>query len=317
MLSQKAGAAQMVENMLVVSEQVIILFLLAVLGYFCQRWNLLSNETTDGLAKLSLYVVAPCLMISSFQREFDPLLFHNFMLAAGLMLAVLVGTILLTRITISDPDERRKKVLRATAIFPNCGMISLALEYALYGADGVFYGVACVAAFNLVFWTYGILLLGTKKDWKLSTTLLNPGIVGTVVGLVLFATSFSLPSVVTGVCDHIANMNTPICMLVIGQRMYGCKIKALLTDRPALWSMFQRLLMVPLLTVLLLWIFRLDTMVAVVCVIAASAPAAAANTMLAIQLKQDSVLSAQIVSVETLFSMFTMSLMVALAKTIL
>lgn len=301
----------MVENMLVVSEQVIILFLLAVLGYFCQRWNLLSNETTDGLAKLSLYVVAPCLMISSFQREFDPLLFHNF------MLAVLVGTILLTRITISDPDEQRKKVLRATAIFPNCGMISLALEYALYGADGVFYGVACVAAFNLVFWTYGILLLGTKKDRKLSTTLLNPGIVGTVVGLVLFATSFSLPSVVTGVCDHIANMNTPICMLVIGQRMYGCKIKALLTDRPALWSMFQRLLMVPLLTVLLLWIFRLDTMVAVVCVIAASAPAAAANTMLAIQLKQDSVLSAQIVSVETLFSMFTMSLMVALAKTIL
>ena len=120
-----------------------------------------------------------------------------------------------------------------------------------------------------------------------------------------------------GVCDHIANMNTPICMLVIGQRMYGCKIKALLTDRPALWSMFQRLLMVPLLTILLLWIFRLDTMVAVVCVIAASAPAAAANTMLAIQLKQDSVLSAQIVSVETLFSMFTMSLMVALAKTIL
>lgn len=307
----------MAEHMIVVSEQVGILFLLAVLGYFCGQWKLLNNETTDGMAKLSLYIVAPCLMISSFQREFDTVLFNNFMLTGVLMLGILIGTILLTRVTIFDSEEKRRKVLRATVIFPNCGMMSLALENALYGADGVFYGAACVAAFNLVFWTYGVLLLGTKKDFKVTTTLLNPGIIGTIVGLLLFVISFSLPTVVKGVCDNIANLNTPLCMLVIGQRMCGCNLMDLLTDKRAIWSLIQRLLVIPLLAVLILFVLKVDSTVAVVCVISAAAPAAAANTMLAIQLKQDSVLSAKLVSLGTLFSMFTMPIVVALARTML
>ena len=307
----------MLHNIAVVSDQVLTLFLLAFVGYLCGKLKLLSDETTSGLATLSLYVIAPCLMVSSFQRQFDPQLFHDFALAIVLMLGILAASILMTKFTVRDGDKKRQKVLRATVIFSNCGMISLALQNSLYGADGVFFGAACIAAFNLVFWTYGVLLLGRREDIKLTNTLLNPGMVGTVIGLIFFFTSFALPSPVKAACASIADLNTPLCMLVIGQQISNSNFKTLFSDRGALWSVLQRLVIVPLLVILVFYCAGIDSTIAAVCVIAASAPAAASNTMLAIQLKQDSLLSVKTVSMGTVLSMVTMPLMVVLARTIL
>ena len=69
------------------------------------------------------------------------------------------ATIVIAHLFIHDKDKRRENVLRFGAVFSNCGYMSLPLQNALLGADGVFYGATYIAVFNIVMWTYGVFLM--------------------------------------------------------------------------------------------------------------------------------------------------------------
>lgn len=307
----------MLQNILTVSEQVFVMVVLVAIGFLCGKLKMLTDEASRGLSSILMYVIAPCILISSFQRPFNALMMHNFLLTFFIGFVISAASAVLTRFTIRAPEPARNKVLRSTIIFPNCGMISLVLQNSLYGADGVFYGAAYMGIFNLFFWTYGVLLLGRKEDIHFQNTVLNPGVLGTIVGLIFFVTSYTLPGPIAQVCTSISNINMPVAMLIIGQQMSNCRLGDLFSDRDAIWSVFQRLILIPLLVIGVFCFLDIDPVVAVACIISASAPAAACNTMLAITMKQDGSLSARIVSLGTALSAITMPVMVILAQTLL
>ena len=98
---------------------------------------------------------------------------------------------------VRDRDVRTRSVLRCAIVFSNAGFMGIPLEYALLGPDGVFYGVAYVVVFNLLFWSWGLVTFcGSLKDVRIRTLFLNPGSVGVVLGLPLFLCSWRLPEVV-------------------------------------------------------------------------------------------------------------------------
>ena len=78
------------------------------------------------------------------------------LIAAAAALAILVGSILLARLCFRMKDVGRKKVLQFAVIFSNAGFMGIPLEYALLGADGVFFGAMYVVVFNLVCWSLGV-----------------------------------------------------------------------------------------------------------------------------------------------------------------
>lgn len=307
----------MLSNFATVFSQVLVLFLLISLGYFCGKIRLINNELSDGMANLIMVLVAPCLMISSFQREFQPDLFHNFLIAFVGAFLIYAGSIIIANFIVRDTDESRKRVLRCTVIFSNCGMMSLALQNALFGSDGVFYGAAYISVFNLVFWTYGVAVMGNGAKLEPRRILLNPGILGTAAGLLFFFTSTVLPISITSACTYIADLNTPLAMLVIGQQLSRSRLSTVFTDGKIYLASALRLLAIPALVILSFRLFHITGIVAVTCVIASSAPAAASNSMLAIKYGQDSQLAVKNVSMQTLFSMLTMPIMVGLAQTVL
>ena len=53
----------------------------------------------------------------------------------------------------------------------------------------------------------------------LKKAFLNPGVLSTLVGALLFLTSASLPAAVDAVVDAFSPLNTPLGMIVIGCRM--------------------------------------------------------------------------------------------------
>ena len=113
----------------------------------------------------------------------------------------------------------------------------------------------------------------------------------------------------------VANLNTPLPMLIIGYYLADAKLGRVLTDAKVYGVMALRLVVVPLLLLggLLLAGVRDQTTV-VACLIAASAPAAAATTMFSAKFNQDTILSVGVVSFSTLLSLATMPLVVGLAR---
>lgn len=307
----------MVENFLTVGTQVLILFILIGIGVLCGKIRFFSPVTAKHLTNIVLYFVTPCVVVDAFHREFEPALLINLGITALCAVCIHIFSIALCAAVFRDKNASRRCVLRFGAVFSNCGFMSIPLQAALLGGDGVFYGAAFVAIFNLVLWSYGVLVMsGDKKTLSPAKLLLNPGVVGVVAGFLLFVFSVKLPQVISAPVDYMASLNTPLPMLIIGFYLSRTNLKQALLDKRQYLAIALRLVVIPLCTLVLMYILHIRGVILVACVIAASAPVAAATTMFATKFDRDTALSVNMVSLSTLFSLITMPLIVGLAQTL-
>lgn len=294
-------------------------------GALCRWLKLFSDEAVKGMTNLALFVVTPCIIIVSFQRPFS----SGDLALVGVSAIIGFGfhfvSIILAHLFIHDKDASRRAVLRFASVFSNAGFMSLPLQQAILGEDGVFCGAVVVGTFQFIVWTYGVWTMGgSTKDMSVSRIFLNPGIIGVIIALFFFIMQIKLPPVLKDPMQHLSNLNTPLPMLIIGYHLAGAKLGEALRDWKMYFAIAVRLIISPLVTlgILLLCmpLFKsgflpqelVGTMVAAT-VIAACAPSAAITTMFAVRYGHNPVLSVELVSLSTLASVITMPVVVGLA----
>lgn len=317
-MSQDIRGNFMVQNLIIVSEQVAILFILIALGFACGKIKIIKSSSAKVLTDLVLYFATPCIMIKSFQEvRYDPSLVLNLAVTALCAVLIITGSIIIVRLIFRDKDENRKVVLRFASVFSNCGFMSLPLQQAVLGSKCVFYGAVFVAVFNVIVWSYGLIeMSGGKKAFSAKKLILNPGVIGAVAATVLFVARVDLPNIILSPISYIAALNTPIPMLVIGYHLSQTKIKKHLTD-PAVYAVTAvRLVAIPIAALFLMKLCGVESDILIACTVASSAPVAAMTTMFSTKFDRDTQLSVGLVSITTLVSIITMPVIIALAQTI-
>lgn len=303
----------MLESVITVGNQVIILFILIAIGVLCAKTKILNDGAVKGMTDFVLYIVTPCVIIHSYQREFEPEKMTGLLITVAAAAASYVIDIIIANLLIRDKDNRRQNVLRFGAVFSNCGYMSLPLQKALLGEDGVFYGATYIAVFNIVLWTYGVAAMsGSIKNVSPKKAILNPGVLGTIAGIALYAASVRLPSTVYEPVSHLAALNTPIPMVIVGYRLAGASFK--MKGTASYMTIIVRLILSPLIMLGGLYAAGIKGVMLVACVVAVSAPCAASTTMFAEKFGGDTSLSAACVSLTTILSVVTMPLIVGLAS---
>ena len=303
------------ESFFSVGENVLVLFLMIGMGAICKFARLLNEEGVKGLTNLELSIVTPCLLIMSFQREYSAEELKTVGISAAIAVSFHALSILLAHTLLHDRDASRQAVLRFATVFTNAGFMSLPLQYALLGEDGVFCGAVVVGFFQVLVWTYGVWTMGGgSSDFSARHILLNPGICGITAALLLFVCRVHLPPVLTKPLNFMAALNTPVAMVIIGFHLASSRFGAALRDPKALLAMALRLVVSPGITLAALWFLGLrDHTVFVAMVVAASAPVAAITTIFAVRYGHRPQLSVELVSISTLLSVATMPLVVGLA----
>ncbi len=297
-----------------IAQQVLVLFILISVGFGCGKKGVLTEHASKKMTDIVLYVVTPCVMVSAFQREFSFELLGSVLVAALTAAAIMTASILLTRLVIRDKNEARKKVLQFAVIFSNCGFMSLPLQKALLGDDGWFFGSIFVAVFNVFCWTYGLVdMSGDKKQLSIKKLALNPGIIGVTAAVILFICQLRLPVFILDPVTHLANLNTPLPMLIIGFYLSRADFKKAFTDRGTYLAMLLRLAVIPVAAALIMSLLHLDAKMTIAFTIACSAPTAATTTMFSAKFDRDVELSVSVVTASTLLSIITMPLVVSLA----
>lgn len=295
----------------------LVLFILISIGFLCGKKGLINENAAKKMTDIVLYVVTPCVMISAFQKEFSGDTAIKILIAAAAAIVILVFSTLLARLVIRDKNESRKKVLQFSVIFSNCGFMSLPLQKELLGEDGWFYGSIFVAVFNIFVWTYGLLdMSGDKKQLSIKKLVFNPGIMGAAVAIILFVCRIKLPEIVIQPVTHLANLNTPVPMLIIGFYLSRAKLKDAFSDVGTYIAMSLRLVIIPVIVTFIMALLKLDKTMMIAFVIACSAPTAASTTMFAAKFNRDVELSVGVVAASTILSIITMPLIVSLAWTI-
>lgn len=308
----------MLNNIVIVTSQVAVLFILIAVGFVCGKINLIKDSSAKILTDIVLYLATPCVMVQAFQRvSFSPELIVNLGIAVLCAVLIQVLSIFAARAVFRNKDESRRKVMQFGTIFSNCGFMSLPLQQAILGDNGVFYGSVFVAVFNILVWSYGLVdMSGDKGNLTFKRIILNPGVVGAFFAALFFFLRIQLPEIVMSPISYLSSLNTPVPMLVIGVHLSQVKFSKALRDAGIYAVTGMRLLAIPLVSLLCMRLCGVGGDILISCTIAACAPVAATTTMFATKFDRDVDLSVGLVSITTLFSILTMPIIIALSQTI-
>ena len=308
------------ENFLTVASQVAVLFVLMGAGAAMRRLRLIGDGAVDGMVNMLMFVVTPCVIVDCFQRPFDSSMLSGLGLAFVIAVAGHLAIIAIARLLVRPRSDDIGRTLQLAAVFSNAGFMGIPLEQAILGPKGVFYGVVYVVVFNLFIWTWGVARMEKGKHdgspgvgvWKMVA---NPGTVGIALGLPFFLLSAKLPPVMATSVHHVANLNTPMAMIVIGYSLAGAKFGRVAKMASVYLASGLRLVVHPLVMVAALAPFAagLDRDMVLALVIASSAPVAAMVAMFASKFRRDVDVGVAVVSATTLASIVTMPPVIAFA----
>ena len=296
----------MTDYLLMVSSQVGIMFLMMAAGFGLVKAGKLTPEAVPQMTNLLLTVVLPCMLVDSLQIERTQALL-DVMGYAFLLLAVLyVLYCLLTAPLFRRQPPATGKALRFGVLYGNVGFMGLPLIQMVLGEQAMVYGVINLIVFNLFNWSQGVVLMGGRRQVSLKQAVLNPGILGTVVALVLFLCGITLPSMVGSAVSFLGSMNTPLAMVIIGAQMASADWRSVFRSPAILLACGLKLVAMPLLTALILYPLHPEPDLYCTLVLLAGVPTASITAMFAQRYGQDVASSAQLVTVSTLLSILTL-----------
>lgn len=297
--------------------EVAVILILIVVGYFTVKKGMFTKESLGSITSFLLYIVTPCLIVSSFlSAESGKLDGWTLLLAAVLPALSIVISIALSYLFFRKEPSGRRRVLRFSMIFCNVGFMGIPLVEGIVGSEGVLYGSFFIAVFNIFCWTYGYVMMGGGKV-RLKALLLNPGLIGLAIGLPLYLLDVPVPALFVEPVELISALNTPLAMIVVGGYIAQVKLRAFVSDLAVYKMAVLRLVVAPLLYLALVWLLRPDETLLMSTVIQAATPVAANCVLFAVQYDSDAELASKSVAVSTALSVVTIPLLTVLVQALL
>ncbi len=305
-------------NVLTSFTQVVILFLIAMVGFVCHKIGVYTEKASRMTTDLLFYIVAPAIIIRSFvgmDYNKDALKGLLFALLGGIFFHVL--GIVFAKLFFNKGDKDTACIFKYASCYGNVGYMALPLAQAVLGDEGVFYCSVILVPFNILSFTHGVSVMQKKEEkggFNLKKLIINPGVIGVCLGLPLFLLQIKLPDVIYQPVSYLADLNTPLAMVMFGTYLASADWKTLFSDKRIFGSAALKIILMPLITISVLKLFGFGGTLLVACVLSASAPTASNTVMFAAKFDRDTALASKVTSFVSVLSILTMPVMIALAQ---
>ena len=275
--------------------KILSLLVLVGAGVVLVKTKMLKKEDSVALSKISVFLLSPCVIVSSFSMKVDgkagqSLLLCFFYAILANFLFLFLGTLLRKPLHLSPVEEMSME-------YTNCGNFVLPIVASVLGEEYLLYVSAYITVYNLLVWTHGIHLFQGKaeqtkeeksKENAFLKILFNPNILAILFGVFLFFTKISLPAPISLAISDLGKMIGPISMLITGIILGSMSFKKILSYRRIYMVTAFRLLFFPFIYLLLISVLsRIDgfldnPVLFLVTFLSAMAPAAANVSQFAI-----------------------------------
>ncbi|MCC8067085.1 MAG: AEC family transporter [Clostridiales bacterium] len=300
------------EIVLLLLKQSLIMFVYLLIGYLLYKKKLVSKQGSADMGRMLLYVIMPVAILKSYIREFSMELLEGLVVSFVLALLSLILSVVVSRLLF----RKEEGVERFGAAFSNAGFIGIPLVQMALGTEAVFYVASFVAILNILQWTYGILVMtGDRSVISLRKISTNPIVISFLAGLLLFFAPITLPDMLTDIIGTLSSMNGPVAMIVLGVYLAQVPLKSLFTDKLVYKCTLVRLLLIPALTIVLMFLVPAEYQtIKLTVLIAASAPVGSNVAIFAQLYGQDYTRAVKEVCLSTLLCIITLPLIVGAAN---
>lgn len=303
------------EIVLVLLKQIIVMFILMLIGVLLFKYKKLSLQGSKELGSLLLYVVIPVVIIKSFCIEPTKIRMYGLLWSSILSLLSLIVAIIISYLLF----KRTYALDNFAAAFSNAGFIGIPLVQATIGGDAVFYIAPYIALLNILQWTYGAFVITEdKKVITYKKLFTNPIVIATIIGCLIFFLHVSIPDIGITIFTTISGLNTPIAMLISGVYLAQISFHSIFNDRKLFISSVVRLWIIPCITLGIFYLFSFVSMdIKLAVLIAASAPVGSNIAIFASLYDKDYLYSVKTICLSTILSMITMPCILMMAQYLL
>ncbi len=303
------------------------LFLFTLTGFVLRKTGVVDGTLTGKLSGFVAKACQPFLIIFSVVKlEYSTEKLRNGILVLAFSVLLHIFLALASKLFFSrvgDTDER--KIHKFGCVFTNCAFVGFPILNALFGEAGLFYGAFYVIVYNLAVWSYGVVVMARgKPNFKISVRkmLVNLGTVPCAIGLGLYMARVPMPDFLMTVLESMSGLCTPLSLIVTGSLVASMPLRGLFNNPKIYYFCAAKLILIPLIAAVILRFAGLSGLVegidlSVFMVVLSSMPSAAFTTIFAELYDVKPAYAAQLLSVGTMLSPFTILLVMKLSEFIL
>ena len=302
----------------IVFNNVLTMFIYMLCGFLLVKTKKMEADHAKSISAFLVYPCSTCMIISAFQSmEYSLDLFASAMtfFVATLLIQLLFFGLLYIVLNkkLKNQKSARYRILAAGSTMGNVGYFGLPLVTALFPDQSIVacYSTLYVTSMNLVVFTLGVYMITNDRKYiSLKTAILNPTFLSTLVAVPLYLLQFHFPPVIGNAVSMLGKTTTPICLLVLGMRLASMEFKKTFT-RPIIYVIcVLKLIVFPLFAYACVYFLPFVDETFKTCVFVLSAvPTAAVVLTLAEVHECERRMCANVVSISTLLSIFTIPLM--------
>ena len=301
---------------LILAEKILSLFVMMAMGFAIVKAGFVKSQDSRAIAMLNLYVINPCMIISSFQVDMTQEVQLGFIVA--ILGAIATQGLFLVLATVLKRPLRLDQVEQCSLAYSNCGNLIIPLVVMIMGQSMVIYCTAYLVVQTILLWSHGKALMRGQSgiDWR--QMLLGVNMISVYIGLFLFFTGLRLPDPVQQAMSSVGSMIGPSAMIVTGMIMAGVNFRELLTFKRLPFTTIMRLVVFPLIALAILKFTPLASLapngqsVLLITLLAASAPSASTINQMAQIYNRNSAYASAVNVVTILCCIVTMPIMVFL-----
>ena len=301
-------------DIMVLLNQMIILFLLMFLGFFLSKTGIMTDHFNKQLTKLILDITTPCLILSSVldgSSSLTPAEIATAFLTALVLYLILPLISRLITIIIRAPKEQQG-IYDFLGTYANIGYMGFPIIASLFGSSALLYTAIFNIIFNLSAFSVGVLMIsrGSSHEATFSPKkLVSPGVLLSAVSIVIYLCGIHFPDPVTSAITSVGQLTTPLAMMMIGATLATMNIREVLTEKRVYAYTLLRQVILPLLIWPLMKLVLHDELLLSVCFVLFIMPAGNISVLFATNYNLDAKLAAKAVFVTTLLSIITVPLL--------
>ena len=199
----------------IVFAQMIVIVILVCVGIGLYKKKYIDETMSEKLSAIVVDVCNPVLCLScgleakgaaghkeiafAFMAAF---LVYAFLLVSGFFVPKICGI-----------SRENQKYYNMMMVYGNIGFIGIPVAKAVLPSEAMLYVIILNIVYSVIFYTHGVWLMGAKKEAHFK---LQPGLVCSVLTIIIFWFELSFPDIVTQSITYIGNATTFLSMTLLG-----------------------------------------------------------------------------------------------------
>lgn len=234
------------------------MYLLIGVGYFLGKCKFLKEQDIGTLSKFMMNVSMIGAILSGMNISYNPervqLIFFSIFFQLGVQIVIYFTSGFIQKKLFRFSREK-SCILTCCLLYNNATMVGYPIVHALFGEDAVLMNLMLTVGMNLSFYSLGVASVKAMKSNKMQFSIkgvLNPFIVMTLIGLILFVFQIPYPTAVGESIQAIAATCMPIAMITNGAMLSRQKIIDIFVHKQIYLVVALRIVIIPIILVLVL-----------------------------------------------------------------